>query len=97
MILDAVLNGKCPACHHSVVVCVRWVPGGAKGYGGFIVECDDCGTNYDLRIGRDVNRSEVVYGAQLVGSYDEYVLGQRNEVRAKFGVKPVEIVWQYQR
>ncbi len=86
MILEATLTSNCPRCNHAVAVCVRWVPGGEHKYGGFVVECDECGMNYDLRIGRDVNRSEVVSGAQLLGSYDEYASGERKAVREKFGV-----------
>lgn len=88
MINEATLTGKCPDCCHPVVVCVRWVPGSVKGYGGFVVECDECGRNYDLRIGRDTNLSEVVYGAQFLGQYDDYIYGQRKAIREKFGVDP---------
>lgn len=57
---------KCPNCGNVIHICKVWFPGGCNAYGSFVLKCNQCGNEFEIDIGRDVDESFVKAGAKLI-------------------------------
>ena len=62
---EALLIVKCE-CGNEIRIHKVWYPGGCNDYGSFELRCNKCGKTFVVDIGRDVDASEVLNGAELV-------------------------------
>lgn len=82
---NATTTGQCPSCGQPVVIDQRWTAGGANDYGGYVLKCTKCRAIYPLHLGRDINDSRVISGAEVLDSYDDE-LKNRSEVLKRHGL-----------
>ena len=63
---ESLLSTKCPKCGNPIVIRKKWYSGGCNDYGSFVLECDKCGEQFEIRVGRDVDASSVESGAKVI-------------------------------
>lgn len=67
------LINKCSECNNSIEVKQIWTPGRYNGYGGWIVECDKSSSIFHVRVGRDINDSQIISGAKIIDRYNDEI------------------------
>ena len=87
MLDGTMIVGECPHCRNEVEVTQVWEPDGALVYGGFILECSECRQRFRFHVGRDIDMSSVARGAKVVDTYDDGILGSREEALKRHGIK----------
>lgn len=79
---------NCPSCSAPIEIAQTWTPGGINDYGGFVLQCGSCKHVFAFRMGRDINDSSVASGAKALGTWDEAVPGDREDVMKQHGLTP---------
>lgn len=62
---ESLLIAKCK-CGNTVEIKKVCYPGGCNDFGSFSVKCDKCGETFEIKVGRDVNASNIISGATLI-------------------------------
>lgn len=70
---------NCLSCNNSIEIDKRWTSGGVNDCGGNILISTGCEHFFAFHLGRDVNDSHVVLGAEQIDQYDDDV-ENKNEV-----------------
>jgi|HubBroStandDraft_2_1064218.scaffolds.fasta_scaffold139497_2 hypothetical protein len=76
-------------CKNVIAIEQNWTVGGPNDRGGFIVKCIECRSVFDVYVGEDVDASILVGGGWYLDSYDMDIEGDRNAVRKKYGIGPL--------
>jgi hypothetical protein len=84
---DAAHLLECPYCGNSITIVQAWTPGGMNDYGGYVLKCKKCSKPFHYYLGRDIEMSRVVDGAEVLATYDRDV-GNRDNVLDKYGLEP---------
>ena len=82
----AIILTSCLKCGNEIKIQQVWTPGGMNDYGGWVIECGKCSTKMHIRIGRDVNDSNMISGGKKLDSYDDEI-GNQTEVLGKYCIK----------
>lgn len=56
---------KCE-CGNEIRINKVWYPAGCNDYGSFVVKCEKCGKVFEIGVGRDVDASDIISGAELI-------------------------------
>jgi hypothetical protein len=68
---SAYIETTCDNCDNKIEINQIWTPGGVNDRGGWVVECEKCSKKLHVRIGRDVNDSQMISGGKKIDSYDD--------------------------
>jgi hypothetical protein len=78
-------------CGNVIIIAKIWTPGGVSDYGGYVLRCHKCNMPLEFYLGRDINESRVLVGADILDTYDDEI-GDKAGVLAKHGLSgPTEV------
>lgn len=78
---------KTHECGNIIQIEKNWEAGGVNDYGGWVLQCSKCGAMWAYALGRDVNASSIISGAEEIDRWDDEVADDKAETLAKYGIE----------
>ncbi|MFT3981186.1 MAG: hypothetical protein QM687_11995 [Ferruginibacter sp.] len=80
---------KCPnpSCKVNIHLSIGKVPGGVNDSGGWILQCNTCGTKFPYSVKNPDDYSSVESGAKILDSWDNEIPDSKKEILEKHGLE----------